>query len=117
MQKKRSQFFQKMISKWIFLFLKGTVAAVVSFYLYIEYRRFKDRHPLVKRADAGFPILGNLFDFTADSMLDSVRSYPVRYGGNIIEYYMMHLRGLLISDVELVKEILMKRPKRFVRLR
>jgi hypothetical protein len=105
-----------MISVCIFL-LKGTVAAVVSFYVYVEYKRYKDRHPLVKRAGFGFPILGNLYDFTADSMLDSVRAYPLRFGGPIIEYYMIYLRGLLISDVELVKEILMKRPKRFVRLR
>jgi cytochrome P450 len=63
---------------------------------------------------AGYPIINNLLDFTPTRFLPICHEYPKKYG-SFVEYYIFGTRGLWITDKEVAREILTKRPKKFSR--
>ncbi len=91
------------------------VGSVGLFWLYTYRVQNRYSHPLVVKLK-GLPILGNLLDVSSELMIDNLIKFCRQYGG-FIEYYMITIRVLLISDDLIAKEIFMKNPKKFVRLR
>ena len=62
------------------------------------------------------PILGHALHLTPDKLIDSAEAFHSKYGG-VVELYALSQRIYLISDLELIKEVLSKRPKVFRRVR
>jgi cytochrome P450 len=71
-------------------------------------------HPLVKNVP-GIPILGNILDFSADKIINTMLTYPNKFKTKFLEVYFLNQRGLIITDLAISKEILIKRPKKFRR--
>jgi cytochrome P450 len=71
-------------------------------------------HPLVKNVP-GIPILGNILDFSTDKIINTMLTYPNKFKTKFLEVYFLNQRGLIITDLAISKEILMKRPKKFRR--
>lgn len=73
--------------------------------------------PIIPQAnDESYFLFGNLFDFTPSNCFHKVfHNYPLKYG-KFVEFHLLLRRGLLITDKDIAKEILMKRPKHFQRL-
>jgi cytochrome P450 len=92
------------------------VAIVLLFLIhYYKHSRKANAHPLLKRA-TGKWILGNAYDFMPDNFLNTLKDFPLIYGP-FVECYLLSKRVLLITDVAVGKEVLLKRPKKFGRLK
>eukprot|EP01033_Poteriospumella_lacustris_P008797 gene8797-6333_t len=62
----------------------------------------------------GLPLFGNALDFLPQNILNTLYTYPSRYGDHIIFYAMLH-KCYSIANPVTAREILMKRPKHFCR--
>jgi cytochrome P450 len=71
--------------------------------------------PFVKRAAGALPILGHAKEFDVETCMTTFKEYPIKYG-KFVEFFLGPIRSVLVSDVEIAREILMKRPKKFVRM-
>lgn len=77
----------------------------------------KTKHPFpsfVKGPKSNF-IIGNGLDFGPDNLIKTLKNYPAQYG-KFVQFYLGPIRSIMITDLEFVKEIFMKRPKKFQRL-
>ncbi len=68
------------------------------------------------RGPRGYPLIGSVLDFLPSVFLQTCERLTNEYGGVLVAY-MFGDRFLIVSDLALVKEILMKRPKIFRRNR
>lgn len=94
--------------------LSLTIAVVlIAIHRWLSHK--PSRHPLLVRAGRAWPIIGNALDFSPTSMLATALSYPKRYG-DLVEFFILSRRQLLITDVRVAKEIMCGMPKRFRRL-
>jgi cytochrome P450 len=94
----------------------GSLAVLTFVVLKFFSRPKKASHPLLKSAK-GIPLLGSLDDFKGGlNILRTFVEYPLKYGP-FVEVFLLTKRFLLITDVTAAKEILMKRPKKFQRVR
>jgi cytochrome P450 len=93
------------------------LVAIVLLYLirYLKHSRKANAHPLLKRANGKW-ILGNAYDFMPENFLKTLKDFPLIYGP-FVECYLLTKRVLLITDVAIGKEVLLKRPKKFGRLK
>jgi cytochrome P450 len=73
-------------------------------------------HPLLKRVPGGYPLIGNLLDFLPHKMVATAARYPKLYGP-FVEYYLLSTRSILVTDLNICREVLFKRPKKFRRIR
>jgi cytochrome P450 len=87
----------------------------LGYLMYYYLTRSKTRHPALVHA-IGYPVIGNLLDFTIGGILRTMREYPRKYG-SLVEYNIFTLKGIVVADIDLAREILMKRPKKFSRTR
>lgn len=62
----------------------------------------------------GLPLFGNALDFLPQNILNTLYTYPSRYGDHIIFYAMLQ-KCYSIANPTTAREILMKRPKYFCR--
>eukprot|EP01039_Chlorochromonas_danica_P001053 gene1053-1141_t len=70
--------------------------------------------PLIVPAHYGWPLFRNFFDFSPSKQLESLLTYSKRYG-DYVQLYIGWKKVILITDVSLVKELLLKRPRIFRR--
>jgi cytochrome P450 len=91
------------------------VAIIFSGVLLAIFRKKSKRHPLIVRAKGNW-LLGNLLDFRTEDFMTTLSKFPEKYGP-FVELFLFLKRFLLISDVSTAKEILLKRPKIFCRMR
>jgi cytochrome P450 len=89
------------------------VGVVLSWWLY-TFLTTKQRHPLLYYHQ-GYPFFGVVKDFNPRTFLKTAVEYPKRFGP-FVEYFLFGKRGILITEIETCKEILMKRPKKFRRM-
>jgi cytochrome P450 len=91
------------------------LGAFLGYLVYYYLTRSKSSHPALVHA-VGYPVIGNLLDFTIGGILQTMKEYPRMYG-KLVEYNIFTLRGIVVADIDLAREILMKRPKKFSRTR
>jgi cytochrome P450 len=75
----------------------------------------KKSHPLLVRAKGDW-LLGNVDDFKSETFLKTLEEFPMKYGP-FVELYLLVKRALIISDTSAAKELLLKRPKNFCRIK
>jgi cytochrome P450 len=88
------------------------LVSTILWFLMSSKKSSKSAH-LLKSAP-GFPILGNALSFLPENIITTMAEFPSKYG-KFIEIYFFSQRGLLITDPEICKEVLSKRPKTFRR--
>ena len=98
------------------IIIQWIIIVIVAYLSYWFITRKKSSHFSLVRANDSYPIIGNLFDFTPENFLRTTREYPKKYG-KLVEYYIFNQRGIFVTDVEIAREISMKRPKKFSRTR
>jgi cytochrome P450 len=96
-------------------FVVGTVALLVTFFRYRKGLSSSSAHPLVVRAK-GHWFFGNVQDFAKENFLQTLIEFPLKYGP-FVDCFLLSKRLLLITDAEAAREILLKRPKKFGRLK
>ncbi|RYH13957.1 cytochrome P450 [archaeon] len=96
-------------------YVNAAIAVVVLFCLF-NLRSKNVRHPSVKPANWCYPIIGHMIDFLPENLIQTCYNFPKIYG-DLTEFYILSMKGLLVTNVELAKEIMMKTPKKFRRLR
>mmetsp|Transcript_23312 Transcript_23312/g.31957 ORF Transcript_23312/g.31957 Transcript_23312/m.31957 type:complete len:538 (+) Transcript_23312:1-1614(+) len=61
-----------------------------------------------------YPIIGNAIDFSPDNLVAAVKRYTQKYG-NFFVMHMFSKRVIVISDLDCILDILLRRPKYFRR--
>jgi cytochrome P450 len=88
------------------------LSSVLWFFLN-SMKKSSKSHPLLISIPR-IPVIGNVLDFAPENIIKTMVEFPKKYG-KFIEFYFFSQRGLLITDIEVAKEVLMKRPKKFRR--
>jgi hypothetical protein len=102
-------------SLWLECILAVIIGGTVLFVIqYFFFNGVKPYPAFVKKAKKGYPVINNGLEFGPDTCVATLQNYPVLYG-KLVEFYLGAIRCLMLNDVELSKEILLKRPKRFQR--
>ncbi len=92
--------------------LCGFVALFVLWFFVLRKKAIKSKFEL--RGPRGYPLIGSVLDFLPSIFQQSCERFANEYGGVLVAYLFGN-RMLIISDLAIVKEILMKRPKVFRR--
>ena len=81
---------------------------------YVIYRALSSKKdPKVPKV-SGFPVIGNMLDLLPETFLDRMIKRKEQYG-NVFYLHMFFQKFIHISDTNLCREVLSKRPKTFVR--
>jgi cytochrome P450 len=91
------------------------IAIVIGLLSFLLFRKKKTSHPSIVCAE-GHWFLGNVDDWKPEKLLTTLKEFPIKYGP-IVELFLLWKRVLLITDPVLAKEILIKRPNKFGRLK
>mmetsp|Transcript_32453 Transcript_32453/g.23981 ORF Transcript_32453/g.23981 Transcript_32453/m.23981 type:complete len:108 (-) Transcript_32453:1775-2098(-) len=81
---------------WALVILSVLLAAISS--LLMNRRRDQFNVPLA----VGWPIIGNVFDFTPAVILKTLVDYPAKYGG-IVRFSVFNRSAYLVTSSDLVK--------------
>lgn len=92
-----------------------TLAAFISYSLYVFSRSLKKKSNIV--VAPGLPIIGNLMTFIPPNKVYININKIINKYGSMIEMWIFSHRIVVISDITVAKEIMMKRPKTFCRTR
>jgi cytochrome P450 len=102
---------------WIFL-----VVFVVVVLLFLLKKLLFSSKPrsvppsFVKEAAGRLPVLGHALEFSPDACLQNFKEYPLKFG-KFVEFYLGPIRTVLITDTDIAKEVMLKTPKKFVRMK
>ena len=88
------------------------ILTILFIYVWLK-RKPLNKHPFI-RFIPGYPIIGNLLDFVEESQITTCLNYRKQYGP-FVEFYLFTMKALMVSDSDICKEILRKRPKGFRR--
>jgi cytochrome P450 len=104
---------------WLFVLSTAIVGGILLYliqFIFFPSKKVKKYPSFVRKADGYVPVLGNAADFGPDTCCVSFEKYPIKYG-KFVEFYLSFIyRSILITDINISKEILAKRPKTFQRL-
>lgn len=90
----------------------GVLVIALTIYKCSQRTCGRSRFPQAK----GLPIVGNVADFTPKTILKTLVDYPRIYGP-VVRFSVFNRFSHLITDAELIREVLQKRPKKFRRRR
>jgi cytochrome P450 len=93
------------------LSLLALIAGV--YYLFFKGKK-SPKNPSCVKTLSGYPLIGSVFNFIPENIVDTCERIPQELGP-FVEFYILGYRGFLISDAEVGKEILSRRPKKFRR--
>lgn len=101
---------------WRLLAFTAITVVIVELAMWSFKKARKRVGPLNIKKVLGYPFVGSYFAFTANQGISTCVNFPKAYG-NLIELYMFGQRCFMITDAELCKDVLRKRPKYFRRLK
>lgn len=77
-------------------------------------RKKTGKNPKFVKKVPGYPLLGNVLSFLPDKIIGFFQEVPKKYGP-FAEINLFGRPALIISDINVAKEVFMKRPKKFRR--
>jgi hypothetical protein len=93
------------------------IFAVLIIYLFYLYGKDKPKSKGNIVLVPGLPLIGNLMSFTTPNKVFVNMNRMADKYGSMIEMWIFSHRVVVISDITIAKEIMMKRPKTFCRSR
>jgi cytochrome P450 len=98
-------------------FLISTVGAAIIYVIMLLFfikKKTKKKDSSYVSANGFIPLIGHTLQFLPEKFLSTLMDYPKRYG-DVVEFYLGPNRMLLISNLELAHEVMLRRPNKFQR--